>query len=139
MSAWKKFKPNAKVSGCLWHYVKRIYPQFNEVGLGVQARDDEATCRVARCVSALPRLPVGYVHRGFSAIVKYAKDRGVFCTNMHSYLEYARMEWIVKTKPERLSVHGLYHVTNNTSEIHNHTLNSESPVAHPNSYDLVGK
>lgn len=95
--------------------------------------------------TALPRAPAHLIREGLREINNLAKgnrdldqDR-ILYRQLWPLISYVERQWTERIRPEQLSVHGLWHTTNNTSEVNHNTMMYLSTVRHPNAWDFVGE
>lgn len=121
----KKHFPNARISGCFFHYVKAINKCARRFGLSKDVQYQQAI----REVCALALLPndfngLNFVSIGFDIIVKKTINSAKW-TRFKNY-------WLRQWLPANISVFGLRNRTDNFSETFNRSFNLLNGKPHQN-------
>lgn len=124
--AVKKHYPNAKISGCFFHYVQAIVKRAKKMGLRRDAKFSDAVKQVC----ALALLPNDFVVQGFKSIEETFKIKSKRWTAFKKY-------WMKQWSSANISVYGLVDRTNNFSESNNKSLNLLLQSRHPNIWILI--
>lgn len=120
--------PNARLSGCFFHYVQGIRKASKRFGL--RSKWDKVKFEdVINKVSALALLPNEYVVDGFKSISRKIKKNR----------KWRRFEkyWMKQWAKANISVYGLPHRTNNFAESLNRNINLLNIERHPNIWKLL--
>ncbi|KAJ6647973.1 hypothetical protein Bhyg_03198 [Pseudolycoriella hygida] len=125
--ALKKHYPNARMSGCFFHYVQAIVKSTKRFGL----RSDERFKDTIKHLCVLALLPNDYVIQGFECIDSGFKD--VNSTRWDAFRKY----WMKQWAKANISVYGLVDRSNNFSESNNKSLNLLLKKTHPNIWYLI--
>lgn len=124
--AIKKHYPNARVSGCFFHYVQAIIKSTKRFGLKSDDRFKDAIKKLC----ALALLPNDFVLKGFQSIDESITFQSRRWTSFKNY-------WMKQWLPANISVYGLVHRSNNFSESNNKSLNLLLKGRHPNIWRLI--
>lgn len=125
--ALRKHYPNARISGCFFHYVQAIVKSSKRFGL----HRDEIFTEPIKKICALALLPNEYVLAGFESIDTPLRNVG------SERWERFRKYWLKQWAPANISVHGLVDRTNNFSESNNKSLNLLLKGTHSNIWNLI--
>lgn len=126
--ALKKHYPNAKISGCFFHYVQAIVKRAKKMGLKRDPKFNE----VVKQVCALALLPNDFVLQGFKSIEDTFQFKSKRWTAFKKY-------WMKQWSTANISVYCLEHRTNNFSESNNKSLNLLLQSRHPNIWVLINE
>lgn len=124
--ALRKHYPDAKISGCFFHYVQAIVKRAKKMGLRRDAKFNDAVKQVC----ALALLPNDFVLQGFKSIEATFNVKSKRWTAFKKY-------WMKQWSSANISVYGLVHRTNNFSESNNKSLNLLLQSRHPNIWILI--
>lgn len=120
--------PQARISGCYFHYVKAINKASRRFGLHKDVKFESAIQKV----SALALLPNEFVSEGFKVI---DQENRIFKYSVR----WARFKkyWLRQWDKANISVYGLEHRTNNFAESMNNSLIVLTKVKGPNIWILI--
>lgn len=124
--ALKKHYPNARITGCLFHYVQAIIKNAKRFKL----HRDEKFKDVIKEICSLALLPNEFVVKGFQSIADRFKIKSKRWTSFKKY-------WMKQWAFANISVYGLVDRTNNFSESNNKSLNLLLKKRHPNIWILI--
>lgn len=123
--ALKKHFPNARISGCWFHYVQAIMKASKRFGL---QKVENLKAEVQK-ICALALLPNDFVSPGFRIIDQQVQQSKVWIR----FKKY----WLRQWAPANISVYGLTDRTNNFAETLNHTINLMLKGRHRNIWVLI--
>ena len=132
---------NLHIEGCWFHFSRAVARKAKKIGLSSGAfRDDEHARKCIRCLTCLPLLPPADISNAVTdreALLLLSNE-----TNkplLRRLLQYIQRSWLLKSTigPQRLSVNGSLHRTNNGVESFHATFRRLVKVAHPSLYAFV--
>lgn len=130
MNAVKDVYPNAKISGCYFHYQKAIKKKAKEMKV---TRTSEQR-KLIRMTSILPLLPARYISDGWDII----SNQIDVVNTMAGFKTYYQNQWYPRMSPGLLSCAGQRHRTTNSLEGWHHRINVLIPKR-PSLYYFIHK
>ncbi|CAF4460280.1 unnamed protein product [Rotaria socialis] len=123
--------PNAKHSGCFFHYTQCLNRRIQTLGLSRFYNNDEEIRSLCRHLMALPLMPLEDVQRAFETLSEEAP------VELQPFFEYFE-DWWMKKVPFRLwNVSNLKVKTNNNVESWHSRFNKRIEKNHPNFWSFV--
>lgn len=120
--------PQARISGCYFHYVKAINKASRRFGLSKEEKFESAIQKV----SALALLPNEFIIDGFE-VIDHENRALKYSFRWCRFKKYWYRQW----RKANISVYGLEHRTNNFAESMNKSLNVLTKVKGPNIWILI--
>ena len=102
--------PNARHTGCYFHFTQVIHRQIQTLGLSTAYRDDMDARSNARKLMALPLVPRNQIEIAFAVVLDKSPD------SIKSLVRYFRRYWMCKVKISLWHVSDLDVRTNNSVE-----------------------
>lgn len=124
-NSMRKHFPNARISGCFFHYVKAIYKSARKFGLAKDATFESAIQEI----SALALLPNNFISKAFNII----SSRYQNSERWKRFEAYFKRQWV----GANISVYGLINRSNNFSETLNKSANLLSGRPHHNIWVVI--
>lgn len=113
INAFRTVYPNAKVTGCFYHYNKSVWKKANDIGL---TKSQEGRY-ITKITANLPLLPASYIQDGWAAIVECSTQS----PEMNAFASYFCRQWL--KNPLLISCAKQKHRTNNKLEAWHRRLN----------------
>lgn len=127
--AMRKHFPNARISGCFFHFVKAIKKNARRFGLIKKKSSDGMFDQAIQEVCVLALLPNNFVDEGFRAVDAKCK----LYKRWKRFKKYWNRQW----KSANISVYGLQNRCNNFLESLNGSLNSLNGKSHQDIWVLL--
>lgn len=135
IQALKCLFPDAKITGCNYHFNQSLWRKVQELGLVTDYNSSEDIRLHVRMCAALAHLPLDKVEDGWLCIQEDAPDS----EKLHEFFDYVVDQWLDNNtiSVNMWNCNGNQHRTNNIVEGWNRRLNTVVKKAHPNVYYLI--
>ena len=91
--AWQAVRevfPDARLKGCVFHWVQAVWRNVQHYGLVVSYRENEAVHKYIRQLMALPFLPAAHIQETFENLRPHAER----LPQLVSLVDYIERQWL---------------------------------------------